>query len=65
VDELRDKVFRELIRVMQTDPALVRVALDLMFVARHLERTADHSANISEDVIFLVRGEDVRHHATR
>ena len=65
VDDLRDKVFRELIHLMQTDPTRVPVALDLMFVARHLERTADHSTNISEDVIFLVRGEDVRHHAVR
>jgi phosphate transport system protein len=65
VDALRDKVFAELIHVMQTEPAKVPAALDLMFVARHLERTADHSTNIAEDVIFLVRGEDVRHHAMR
>jgi len=63
VDQLRDKVFAELIQVMQSDPAKIPAALDLMFVARHLERTADHSTNIAEDVIFLVRGEDVRHHA--
>jgi phosphate transport system protein len=65
VDELRDKVFAELIHVMQTEPDNVPSALDLMFVARHLERTADHSTNIAEDVIFLVRGDDVRHHAMR
>ena len=65
VDALRDKVFAELIHVMQTEPDKVPAALDLMFVARHLERTADHSTNIAEDVIFLVRGEDVRHHAMR
>lgn len=65
VDALRDQVFAELIHVMQTEPANVPSALDLMFVARHLERTADHSTNIAEDVIFLVRGEDVRHHAMR
>jgi phosphate transport system protein len=65
VNELRDKVFEELIHLMQTEPAKVPAALDLMFVARHLERTADHSTNIAEDVIFLVRGDDVRHHAMR
>jgi phosphate transport system protein len=65
VDELRDKVFAELITEMQADPAKIPAALDLMFVARHLERTADHSTNIAEDVIFLVRVEDVRHHAMR
>ncbi len=63
VDGLRDKVFAELIEVMQSDPAKIPAALDLLFVARHLERTADHSTNIAVDVIFLVRGEDVRHHA--
>jgi phosphate transport system protein len=65
VNELRDRVFAELVQVMQTEPDNVPSALDLMFVARHLERTADHSTNIAEDVIFLVRGEDVRHHAMR
>ena len=39
-------------------------AIHLMFVARNLERIADHTTNIAEDVIFLVRGVDVRHHAT-
>jgi phosphate transport system protein len=65
VNELRDRVFAELVQVMQAEPENVPSALDLMFVARHLERTADHSTNIAEDVIFLVRGEDVRHHAMR
>jgi phosphate transport system protein len=65
VNDLRDRVFAELIQVMQTEPENVPSALDLMFVARHLERTADHSTNIAEDVIFLVRGENVRHHAVR
>jgi phosphate transport system protein len=65
VDELRDKVLAELIHMMQTEPDSVPSALDLLFVARHLERTADHSTNIAEDVIFLVRGDDVRHHAMR
>jgi phosphate transport system protein len=65
VNELRDKVFEELIHLMQAEPAKVPAALDLLFVTRHLERTADHSTNIAEDVIFLVRGDDVRHHAMR
>ena len=40
-----------------------RPALDLLAVTRNLERIADHSTNIAEDVLFLVTGVDVRHHA--
>ena len=44
-------------------PTMVPRAVDLMFVARNLERIADHATNIAEDVVFLVKGIDVRHHA--
>jgi phosphate transport system protein len=40
-----------------------RSLLDTLIVARNLERVADHATNIAEDVIFWVRGADVRHHA--
>ena len=63
VDDLRDGVYEELIALMQRDPSMVPPAVHLMFVARNLERIADHATNIAEDVIFLVRGLDVRHHA--
>jgi phosphate transport system protein len=49
---------------MQRDPEVVTGSIHLMFVARNLERIADHATNIAEDVIFLVNGVDVRHHAT-
>jgi phosphate transport system protein len=62
VDALRDVVYNELVALMQREPMVVPGAVDLMFVARNLERIADHSTNIAEDVIFLVKGEDVRHH---
>lgn len=62
VDRLRDGVYTELIATMRRDPALVEAAIHLMFVARSLERIADHATNIAEDVIYLVRGVDVRHH---
>jgi phosphate transport system protein len=62
VDDLRDSVYRELVELMQRDPATVPAAVDLIFVARNLERIADHATNIGEDVIFLARGIDVRHH---
>ena len=63
VDELRDAIYHELIGFMERDSRTVSRAVDLMFVARNLERIADHSTNISEDVLYLVQGVDVRHHA--
>jgi phosphate transport system protein len=63
VDELCGSVYTELISYMERDPKTVRQAISLMFVARNLERLADHATNIAEDVLFLVQGVDVRHHA--
>jgi len=63
VDELRDAIYEEVITHMEHDPRTVRQGVNLMFVARNLERLADHATNIAEDVLFLVQGVDVRHHA--
>ena len=63
VDNLRDSIYDELIDYMQAAPENVRPGVNLMFVARNLERLADHATNIAEDVLFLVQGVDVRHHA--
>src|SRR5215510_12715340 len=63
VDGLRDQIFRELLTYMMGDPSTIPRALDLILVSRNLERIADHATNIAEDVIYIVRGEDVRHHA--
>jgi phosphate transport system protein len=63
VDALRDTVYNELLETMQREPSLVTTAIDLIFVARNLERIGDHATNIAEDVVFLVKGIDVRHHA--
>jgi phosphate transport system protein len=60
VDSLRDQVFRELLTYMMADPATIPRALALILVSRNLERIADHATNIAEDVIYIVRGEDVR-----
>ena len=62
VDRLRDSVQIELVSFMQRDPTVIPQALDLILVARHLERIADHATNIAEDTLFLVKGVDVRHH---
>jgi phosphate transport system protein len=63
VDDLRDAIYQELVQFMERDPSTISRALDLIFVARNLERIADHATNIAEDVLFLVQGVDVRHHA--
>jgi len=63
VDRLRDGVYNELVETMQRDPGLVPAAIDIIFVARNLERIGDHTTNIAEDVVFLIQGVDVRHRA--
>jgi phosphate transport system protein len=61
VDRMKDEAFISLVRTMNENPAVTRQALDALLVARNLERVADHATNIAEDVIFWVRGADVRH----
>jgi len=63
VDDLRSAIYEELIRNMQAEPATIPQCVNLMSVVRSLERIADHSTNIAEDVLYLVEGIDVRHHA--
>lgn len=62
VDNLNDQIFRELITYMLNDPKTINRAIDLILVARHLERIADHATNIGEDVYYMVKGKDIRHH---
>jgi phosphate transport system protein len=63
VDNERNAIIQELIAAMQKDGTLIPQAIDLITVARNLERIADHATNIAEEVIFMVKGEDVRHAA--
>ena len=63
VDRMRDEAFIMLVKTMNERPEATRQALDALLVARNLERVADHATNIAEDVIFWVRGADVRHNA--
>ena len=62
VDRLKDSVHTDLVSFMQQDPSVIPQAIDLILVARHLERIADHATNIAEDTLFMVKGVDVRHH---
>ncbi len=63
VDDLRTASFHELISFMEKTPRNIPQAISLLSVIRNLERIADHSTNIAEDVLFYVKGIDVRHHA--
>ena len=62
VDRLNEQVFRELLTYMMEDPKSITRAVDLILVSRNLERIADHATNISEDVIFIVQGKNIKHH---
>ncbi len=64
VDNLNREAFNVLDSAMTHSEEAHRHALDTLLVARNLERVADHATNIAEDVIFWVRGADVRHHAS-
>jgi len=62
VDNMRTASYHELISFMEKNPQQISQALYLLSVVRNLERVADHATNIAEDVLFLVKGIDVRHH---
>jgi phosphate transport system protein len=61
IDDCYEQIFRELLTYMMEDTKYISRALKVIFIAKHLERVGDHSANIAEMVIFLVRGQDIRH----
>jgi phosphate transport system protein len=61
VDRMKDEAFVVLVQKMTSEPRLTRAALNVLLISRNLERIADHATNIAEDVIFWVRGADVRH----
>jgi phosphate transport system protein len=63
VDRVNKEAFANLSNCMQTRSDRAAQALDALSIARNLERVADHATNIAEDVIFWIRGADVRHHA--
>ena len=61
VDDAFRSVLRQLITLMIADPRTISEALDIVFVAKSLERIGDHAKNIAEQVIYAVDGRDVRH----
>jgi len=62
VDAYNDRILRELIALMTTDPSTVERAIHILRISNNLERIADLSTNICEEVIFMVEGRVIKHH---
>jgi phosphate transport system protein len=65
IDQFRDRIFESLLVGMRDDSSTIAPNLQFVLATRHLERIADHATNIAEDVLFWVRGLDVRHGRSR
>ncbi len=65
VDGLKRGIVDSTIEVMKNDKAAITQGLNLILMAKNLERIGDHATNIAEDVIFMASGEDVRHGSTK
>ena len=61
IDALYVQTFRDLLVEGNVDPVVVNESMTMILLARSLERIADHATNICEEVIYLVKGEDIRH----
>ena len=64
VDDLNHEIFMELLKAKAEDQKPVERVIDLILVAKNLERVADHSTNICEDVIYMIDGKVIKHHIT-
>lgn len=64
-DRLKSQTFNELVTLMQSDASAIQRGMDIILIARNLERIADHATNVAEDVIFMVLGKDIRHSAEK
>jgi phosphate transport system protein len=65
VDELHKNVFRVLLTHMMEDPRKITAGMDLLLVSGNVERIADLATNIAEEVVFLVEGRTIKHHAEK
>ena len=61
VDELYSEVFRVVLAEMQKDPSIVQQGTHMVSILKWMERMGDHATNIAEHVVFMVRGQDIRH----
>jgi len=62
IDNLRDQIFRELLTYMLSDPKTIERAFHLIRITQNLERIADLSTNLGEDVIYIVEAKIIKHH---
>jgi phosphate transport system protein len=63
VDDFKRQMFNELIKHMKENPDTIERSTHLMLVSRHLERIADQATNVAEDVVYMVEGKIIKHHA--
>ncbi len=63
IDQEFDGLLRKLITYMMEDPRTISSSIDLVFVAKAIERIGDHAKNLAEATIYVVKGTDVRHHS--
>jgi phosphate transport system protein len=61
IDNEYNGFLRKLMTYMMEDPRTISPSLDLLFLAKSIERVGDHAKNIAEQIIFIVKGEDIRH----
>jgi phosphate transport system protein len=61
VDNFKDTIFGDVKERLKNSPNDIEQGLNLILIARNLERIGDHATNIAEDVIFAIKGEDIRH----
>jgi phosphate transport system protein len=61
IDEHYSKIFQQVLAMMSRDPSAIYRATRIQSIAKYLERISDHAMNISETVVFLVKGTDIRH----
>ncbi len=65
IDALYLKIFNDMLALMMEDSRKIRRATSTLFAAKHLERFGDHATNLAEMVVYMVRGQDVRHPKSR
>ena len=63
IDQEFEGLIRKLITFMMEDPRTISSSIDLVFVAKAIERVGDHAKNLAEQIIYIVKGTDVRHNS--